>query len=312
MRSPKQQLSARATGYLFDCVALGTKPTIDSLWKRYAEGRGAVTTALEELEQYGYLKREVVKVGNRPQTQCTITDEGYNYIYAYVAELITGLPKNSSENTGSRFLASNIGELLQHTSNSTLVSKTIKRNSPDGNEDFETQVIDVSGWNGLFDSSDSSSDDEVRELQKLKLTFDQQRFEEKERVKQQQRATGDKGRFNKPTKLWSVENVGYEFVDRVENLFNIPPWRNGKDKFIKALATQRRLNSTNGEVELAMMDMFFLTIKQDRFENGEHLWRRWFQLWPQLLPQVKGSVQTQDQIDTAKAQAERSQEKLRG
>lgn len=310
MRKPNEQLSARATALLLDCVAFGTNPTVSSLWGRFSEGRGAVETALKELHTCGFVDSKIVKVGNRPQTVKEVTRAGYAYIAQYVTSLLGAINSEGAEFSGSQFLTSIFGELSMHTKSSNLVSKHIEKYSTEAVEEYKTheiQVVNVPGWNGIFEAT--SSDDEYLEKEAKRQKYAQAAFEETHRDQQKVLQTD---RFKKPKHLWSIPNVAHEFMDRVDGLWSIPPWQSGKTKFIAALGKHRKLHGTNGELEVTMMDLFFTSISHDKFESGEHLWRSWLTRWPALLTQARGIVRTEEQQEAASVQAERSQAKLHG
>ena len=316
MTKPNEQLSARALGYLIDCVSFGTTPTIDNLWKRYKEGRGATTSALKELEDNGLIGRKLMKVGNRPQTVCQVTEYGYEFVADYLMGMIYGFPKISVDFEGSQKIAQISETLSMLTNHSKLTSKTIKNVSlaeEDTYKTHEVKVVEVPGWDGMFDSTEIP-DFDVDGF-KAGETFKKEQYEEKRRETQKKLLKGYtnkdgkriKGREEKPVAVWSAVNVASEFIDRIEAIFSIPPWLSGKDKFFKALGHHRKQYGTNGVLEVKMMDLFFSTIAHDRLQSGEMAWKYWLSLWPKFLPMAQGEVSMESHAEDDLIQAERSQ-----
>jgi len=97
-------------------------------------------------------------------------------------------------------------------------------------------------------------------------------------------------RKNLPIDGWLPKHVCQEFSNRIWTM-HIKPWNVNASQFIKAMASTRRKYGTNGEVELKVMDAFFVRIDLGKYSDPEHLWRLFLKMFPQLLHDAKMLVE---------------------
>lgn len=97
---------------------------------------------------------------------------------------------------------------------------------------------------------------------------------------------------------WSCKDVAYEFADRMADIWSIKPFSVTQSRFVQALAVFRKQHDTNGEVELKLIELFFQTLKHDKYADGNHLWRAFLYKAPSLLTQARESIITVEQMET--------------
>jgi hypothetical protein len=86
---------------------------------------------------------------------------------------------------------------------------------------------------------------------------------------------------------WTPSDSGYEFEDRIMNIWEIPPWRVNESRFIPALASARRKHGTDGEIECQMMDLFLIDDGWLKHQTGDHLWQAFIRQFPALAKTAK-------------------------
>jgi hypothetical protein len=97
---------------------------------------------------------------------------------------------------------------------------------------------------------------------------------------------------------WTCKDIAYEFGDRMADLWSIKPFSITQSRFVQALAVFRKQNDTNGEVELKIIELFFSTLKAEKYTDGNHLWRAFLYKAPSLLMQARESIITVEQMET--------------
>lgn len=109
-------------------------------------------------------------------------------------------------------------------------------------------------------------------------------FEDKQFKKHNKRIIN---RRDKAKADWTPSDSGYEFEDRILNVWGIPPWRVNESRFIPALASARRTHGTDGEIECQMMDLFFINDGWLKHQTGDHLWQAFIRQFPALAKTAK-------------------------
>ena len=159
---------------------------------------------------------------------------------------------------------------------------------------FQNGVLEKENNMGYeFFSSSATGDDEVtRERSKYEAQkkADYNEMREKERAKKQVH------RSNSDPANWTCKDVAFEFADRVNNLWNIPPFSVLQTRFVQALATFRKQHDTNGAVELELLNLFFSTLQDSKYEDGNHMWKAFIYKAPQLLQTARENVITPARI----------------
>jgi hypothetical protein len=77
-----------------------------------------------------------------------------------------------------------------------------------------------------------------------------------------------------------------------------------------AFNQQRMKHDTNGEIEVKILDLFFATTDFEKYNDPDILWKMLANRWGEFANQAKAMVRTEDEVETAKAQASKSQEWL--
>jgi hypothetical protein len=152
-------------------------------------------------------------------------------------------------------------------------------------EKEETRVIglDMTGWGGVFKDGSSMDKDEAI-LESTKASKRKQ--EEFETNKANVVKKNNLYRSNIPVVDWLPKHVCQEFSNRIWTM-HIKPWNVNASQFVKAMGNTRRKYGTNGEVEMKVMDAFFVRIDLGKYSDPEHLWRLFLKMFPQLLHDAK-------------------------
>jgi hypothetical protein len=99
-----------------------------------------------------------------------------------------------------------------------------------------------------------------------------------------------------PMKDWKPKHVCQEFSNRIWTM-HIKPWSLNESNFIKAMGAMRKKCNTDGEIEIRVMDKFFVLTDIGQFSEPEHLWRLFLKRFPYLLPDVRAEVLTRRAIE---------------
>jgi hypothetical protein len=177
----------------------------------------------------------------------------------------------------------------------------------------------MSGWGGLFSPGSGSDDDLVSDMRKHLKNIAEEKAELNEKSKAAYRnAKNELGigrrltRQEKPKNEWKVPDVCFEFADRIEQHFHIAPWKVTQSKFSGALASARKRLGTDGEVEVAAMDLFFKQISISEYKDAEVLWRLFVSRLPGLIKGAVLSVKTDEDVLMAEEAWDKAQRILRG
>jgi hypothetical protein len=281
-------MSLKALGLL---VFLKNNPSVNiserSLAKILKEGRSSINTALNELKALGLLRYKVQNINGNPvgvNTWVLVENQ------PGVAENQPGwlkteplLSLNMLTNTSSK-----------HINILGLYSDGVRME--EGNE---------MGYKFFSNNSEDEFEKEVKEAnQKLKAQKKKE-FNAAKKVKQEK---AKYNRANKPVKDWSPQDCAYEFARRIEELWNISPISLTESNFIPALAGARVKNDTNGELEVEMMNIFFSSLTDGKYSDGNILWRMFISRFSALAAQAKTRVHSEDEIQKAKEQSAKSWE----
>jgi hypothetical protein len=147
-----------------------------------------------------------------------------------------------------------------------------------------------------FFEKTSSPDDETLAERAKHLAQKKTEYAEIREAKAQQRKDLHRSKIS-PTD-WTCKDVAYEFGDRMADIWSIKPFSITQSRFVQALSVFRKQNDTNGEVELKLIELFFSTLKHDKYTDGNHLWRAFLYKAPSLLTQARESIITVEQMET--------------
>jgi hypothetical protein len=149
-------------------------------------------------------------------------------------------------------------------------------------------------WFGKMSSGEES--DVVRDREKY-LAYKKAEYAEAREAKAQQRK--DVHRANLSPANWTSKDVAHEFADRMSNVWSIAPFSVTQSRLVQALGVFRKQHDTNGEIELRMIELFFDTLKQDKYTDGNHLWRAFLYKAPSLVQVARESVVSVEERETA-------------
>jgi hypothetical protein len=148
----------------------------------------------------------------------------------------------------------------------------------------------------FFGATASSDDDNLRERQRFqeyrKAEYNEAREKKAEARREMHRSKVDPAN-------WTCKDVACEFSERVSNMWHIKPFSVLETRFVQALGTFRKQHDTNGAIELEILNLFFSTLQDSKYEDGNHMWRAFLHQAPMLLQTARENVVTVEERETA-------------
>lgn len=302
-------LSAKAYGILMAIIQHNLSISADNLRLHFKEGERAISSGLKELRENNYIETKKHRIGNRIVTMSTLTEKSERLFFGVNSQSV------DLQNVGT--VTSN--EHISRITNSTVISKNPSLTK--SRDEYEVMNIEVSemSWGGIFEPVSGPDDEIAAEIQKAR---DQRKADNKaasdDRKKKYKEAKtvldyGRKqGRAGTPRNEWSVRDVCYEFASRISDQFHIAPWEVTQSQFSGALAGARTRLSTDGEIEVRAMEIFFSQINIKEYKDAEILWKLYVSRLPGLVGQAKMTMPTEKAKDTAKKARDKARRELRG
>jgi len=295
-------LSPKSEAALFRCAYLGTKPTVESLREAYrGTGRDFWLTSLKELKLLGYVAEKTYKIGNRLETKVWVTQSGFDYLQG------SGFPTPQVEFAGVGFSdpLSLQSKLYSPYSLASLTSKELGETPHE--ENFRKVDLEVLGmsWDGMFNNT-SSDDDRLED----RARAEREKRTAYQEAKVKQHETKIIYRHNVPKIKWTSSDISYEFIYRTNLTWGLKLWTPNMKRLNAAFNQQRMKHDTNGELEFQILDLFFSVTNFEKYNDPDILWRMLANRWGEFANQAKAMVRTDDEVETAKAQASKSQEWL--
>lgn len=303
-------LSPKAYGFLLAIHQHNLNISAESMMFRFDVGRRAALSGLKELRDKGYIRTGPQRIGNKIMTVSVLTEKAnrafFGSVGAQVVESHNVTPVTSNEH-------------ISRITNSTVISKNPSlTKSRDGYEVMNVEVSEMS-WGGIFESLSGPDDELTSALQKAR---DQRKAENKEASEERKKKYKEsktalnygrqQGRAGTPKDEWSVRDVCYEFASRLLDHFHIAPWEVTQSQFSGALAGARTRLSTNGEIEVRAMEIFFSQINIREYKDAEILWKLYVSRLPGLVGQAKMTMPTEKAKETAKKARDKARRELRG
>lgn len=191
--------------------------------------------------------------------------------------------------SGYRHIAVQQVSSINNTSNTASTINIATNKFLDGVEGKELEV----GYD-FFENTSSSDDENIRERDKH-MAQKKAEYAELREARAQKRK--DQHRSKIAPSSWTCKDVAYEFADRLANIWSIKPFSVTQSRFVQALSVFRKQHDTNGEIELKLIELFFQTVKAEKYNDGNHLWRAFLYKAPSLLTQARESIITVEQME---------------
>lgn len=256
-------------------------------------GRRSALSGLKELRINGYIETTTQRVDNRLMKSSKITKKAEKFLF--------GVPRFVKSHNVTIDASNRL--IKQNSTYSTVISNKHSLAAP--KEEFTTIEIEVNdmAWGGLFDPTSDPTAELKEELAKdkkakkaeSKAASDKRKSEQ---TKVRRELQGERKTFRERNLIedWRVVDVCYEFADRIDQHFHIEPWKVNQSQFSGALAGLRSRLGTNGELEVAVMDIFFHQINIKDYKDAEVLWRLFISRFASLIGEVKmGQVSEETQ-----------------
>jgi hypothetical protein len=267
-------ISGKAFGIYMYLVATNIPISADRLAEVFKDGRRGMLAALKELRTLGLIKTTTRRFGSNLITISEVVE-------CYSGSAETALPLQQCKPNSQ--LANNPYSLITNCINSFANTRTEVR------EKEETKVLEVSmgGWDNLFSSENSIDKDEYLKESEKALRKSKEKYEEQ---KAQKVEKNNLYRSEIPVSQWKPKHVCQEFSNRIWTM-HIKPWNVNASQFVKAMGNTRNKYGTNGEIEMQVMERFFLRIDLSKYSEPEHLWRLFLKMFPMLLSDARlGSI----------------------
>jgi len=295
LKSLEKKLSLKAIGLLFYLITTNAHISAESLAKEIKEGEHAIGVALKELRDAGFLELKKTRTPSGLHTKkTTITPSGY----AFFTECLTQI------NT----MAPNFFELfwllpIEETTKMHHFGSELHRFQR-GRKEGDYAILSSDGFNG-FSSAEIR---EMREESALQTRKERERLRKKVRedfiaYEKSKRAKKKMERDSRYRESWTATDMSFEFSDRCQNTWMIPPWEVGQSRFRMMQSYHRKRYDTNGEIECQMMDRFFATENIAKYPDANYLMGRYFKRYSELLSFVKTSTITEEEIELIKIEA---------
>jgi hypothetical protein len=281
-----KDISAKAYGFLVAIYQHGLNISAESMMVHFKIGRRSALSGLKELRTNGYIETTTQRVDNRLMKSSKITTKAEKFLF--------GVPRFVKSHNVT--IDAPNGLIKQNSKYSTVISKKQSLAAP--KEEFKVMEIEVSemGWGGMFDSTSDSSAELKEEIAKDRKVKDAERKEANSKKKADQNKVrrdlqGERKTYRERHLIqdWRVVDVCFEFADRIDQHFHIEPWKVNQSQFSGALAGLRSRLGTNGELEVAVMDLFFRQINIKEYTDAEVLWRLFIHRFASLIGEVKMS-----------------------
>lgn len=287
-------ISARALGLLLHLASNGLLGGVKALSGVFTEGRDALYSAMNELKRAGLVKTTNQTIGSRYCTVTEVTEDGYLFLETRMANFL----KN-------RILFQQSPHNSPLTSNSIL-SNELYKSTEQVREEYPN-TLEIGASMSFLGQMDMEWDD-INEQRRIdKATHRKERDAEKLELAEKRY----QHRKNKPLEDWTVSDMTFEFARRVQDMWHIPPWRVGETRFAFAFAAFQKKFDTTPEVELKLIDMFFMKYAHETsITDADLLWRMFMKQAPSMLEDAKRMLYTDDDMVAAKETANKSWEKL--
>lgn len=288
-----KDISAKAYGFLVAIYQHGLNISAESMMVHFKIGRRSALSGLKELRINGYIETTTQRVDNRLMKSSKITKKAEKFLF--------GVPRFVKSHNVTIDASNRL--IKQNSTYSTVISNKHSLAAP--KEEFTTIEIEVNdmAWGGLFDPTSDPTAELKEELAKdkkakkaeSKAASDKRKSEQ---TKVRRELQGERKTFRERNLIedWRVVDVCYEFADRIDQHFHIEPWKVNQSQFSGALAGLRSRLGTNGELEVAVMDIFFHQINIKDYKDAEVLWRLFISRFASLIGEVKmGQVSEETQ-----------------
>jgi len=183
-------------------------------------------------------------------------------------------------------------QLVSHISNSNTASTTnIATNKFLDEVEGKEEEVGYEYFKKMSSPDDDTLADRAKHLAQKKAEYVEIREAKAQKRKDQHRSKISPAD-------WTCKDVAYEFGDRMADIWSIKPFSVTQSRFVQALSVFRKQHDTNGEVELKIIELFFSTLKSEKYTDGNHLWRAFLYKAPSLLMQARESIITVEQMET--------------
>ena len=247
-------ISARALGvYVF---LLGNSKSISAevLAKEFKEGRNAMLTALKELRDKGLIKTHRYSINGRFATSTEVVNQ--SLIPKETLEKLRKITSSQTKKINPQKQLRNRGILQSNNEQDKFIA---------GNHISTADYI--SNSNAIYDEKLHDYDEN------RSATVEKQNLI----------------RHKIPTRSWKPKHVCQEFSNRIWTM-DIKPWNLNASNFIKAMGAMRKKYNTDGEIEVAVMDAFFVFTDIGKYSEPERLWRLFLKRFPSLLPNARENI----------------------
>lgn len=207
------------------------------------------------------------------------------------------LVRNGASNMVGSGASNTVGSGYSYTassaiSNSYTASKANKATEFLDGVEGEVKTVGYS----FFDSMSSGDADEIAESRSKQTAYKKAEYNEMREQKAQRRKDAHRDNLNPAN--WTCKDVAYEFASRMADIWTIAPFSVTQSRFVQALGVFRKQHDTNGALELELINLFFSTLQNDKYTDGNHLWRAFLYKAPSLIQTARERTVSVEQRET--------------
>ena len=273
-------ISARAIGVLHYLVMRKETLNAQELSDYYTEGRDAMQRFLRELIAVGFIDSKKVRIGSRYVRTQKVTPEGRAFI---------GVSETDFQGLKSPRLYLQNSQLDQIGNSSKVFYESTKIREGEIKVGYE-----------FYEKTESESED-IREARAKDQAWKQNKHDTEKAELSQKRFTE---RRTRAPKDWTPTDIGFEFANRVHDLWHIPQWQVGQSRFIPAIGGNRKTFGTKGDIELEMLNIFFGANDFKKYDSADSIWKSFIAQYAGLATQAKLRLSSHDDLANAQVQAE--------
>jgi hypothetical protein len=277
-----KKLSLRARAALFYFANSNMTISATRLSEEVAEGRDAIRAAMKELRDAGFLETRRERVGNGVKTISYVTNEGFL----------------ETESWGLRSRLHTV-----YTEQSNTITNLLTYSYIDTNKPTAAPMARLGGEKVGYEFFNKTSQPDY-DLAADRKSYQKEVQEEYDKEKARYHEGKAAERAAVEPKDWNTNHLCHAFSDRLNQTWNLKPWRMTGSRFLQAFNNNRKKYGTSALIELEMIDIFFTQLKVDSQTDSDMLWKLFISRFGELSAQARLRVQTPEKLEIAIQQSE--------
>lgn len=260
------------------------------------EGKSAIGAGLKELRKLGYLKMTRTKIGSVFGTFYEITEKGKDW---YIKQGLSYTENRTHHKP-------KIGIPYSDKEINSTIYKYINHSISDGQAVGEKESEGKVGYSFFKSGSEDEFVSQLREAKEVAIKEKKKEYNEaKKKKKAADEFIKEDNRKNKSPKDYNCAEVSFTFQERITAIWGSIDITLSHAQLNGSLKAARDKNKTDGEIELAMMELFFDSIVETKID-GNLLWNMFIKRFATLATQAKNNMSSASDLEKAKEQSAKS------